>query len=250
MISYFCYQVLYIKGALKVLSKYHQNKKIIHGLVALMFATALGGSVSSVVAKNNQTTVNQSGVFDYYLLSLSWSPDFCASHNDPNQCAIGKKQGFVLHGLWPQFARGYPQSCANIPLTSVQINKYASIFASPKLIYHEWSKHGTCSGLAPEEYLNLTQQVKDKLHIPSKYQQPTQPIRTTILNFKKDFSSANPGLPEGAVAPSCSGSGRFLAEVRICLNKTATQYQACSSDALRQSEKSCGQKDFLIRNVK
>ena len=42
--------------------------------------------------------------FDYYLLSLSWAPNFCASHQSDHssECAAGNHAAFVLHGLWPQ----------------------------------------------------------------------------------------------------------------------------------------------------
>ena len=54
----------------------------------------------------------QSGEFDFYVLSLSWSPTFCLTHPGNEQCS-GKGYGFVLHGLWPQYARGgWPASCA------------------------------------------------------------------------------------------------------------------------------------------
>ena len=46
------------------------------------------------------------GRFDYYAVALSWSPAFCATHDDPNQCASGRQAGFVLHGLWPQYEQG------------------------------------------------------------------------------------------------------------------------------------------------
>jgi ribonuclease I len=38
--------------------------------------------------------------YDYFLLSLSWSPSYCLTHGDDRaQCSKG--YGFVLHGLWP-----------------------------------------------------------------------------------------------------------------------------------------------------
>src|ERR1700722_15492283 len=56
------------------------------------------------------------GQFDYYLLSLSWAPNYCASHpNDrSSECRIGGHHTFVLHGLGPQSASGPPPlSCSN-----------------------------------------------------------------------------------------------------------------------------------------
>ena len=47
----------------------------------------------------------QSGSFDYYVLALSRSPTFCASHPaDHAECGV--RRGFVVHGLWPQYKGG------------------------------------------------------------------------------------------------------------------------------------------------
>ncbi|MGI9404557.1 MAG: hypothetical protein ACR2OF_08650, partial [Hyphomicrobium sp.] len=48
------------------------------------------------------------GEFDYYALVLSWSPTECLTSTrgrSDAQCARrdGKRYGFVLHGLWPQY---------------------------------------------------------------------------------------------------------------------------------------------------
>ncbi|WP_333877764.1 hypothetical protein [Methylobacter sp.] len=53
----------------------------------------------------------QPGKFDYYLLTLSWSPEHCAEvKNDKIQCDGTKPYGFVVHDLWPQYDRDYPAS--------------------------------------------------------------------------------------------------------------------------------------------
>ncbi len=42
--------------------------------------------------------------FDYYVLSLSWSPTWCALEGDTRgspQCDEAADYGWVLHGLWP-----------------------------------------------------------------------------------------------------------------------------------------------------
>jgi hypothetical protein len=59
--------------------------------------------------------------FDYYVLSLSWSPQYCAGsngRNDSKQCGTGRRFGFVVHGLWPNNNRPpHPSNCA--PSSSV-----------------------------------------------------------------------------------------------------------------------------------
>ena len=94
---------------------------------------------------------NTPGDFDFYILTLSWSPDYCAGSNvnDPQQCSLGKQLAFVLHGLWPQYTRGYPADCSTVKLPKDAQQKFPNLYPSPKLYSHEWDKHGTCSGLKP-----------------------------------------------------------------------------------------------------
>ncbi|NJL42628.1 MAG: hypothetical protein HC935_03095 [Pseudanabaena sp. SU_2_4] len=65
-------------------------------LLVLCLTTFLG--ISSAKADGTP------GKFDYYVLSLSWSPEYCASTSnpDPNQCSQ-RRYSLVVHGLWPQY---------------------------------------------------------------------------------------------------------------------------------------------------
>ena len=57
---------------------------------------------------------DRAGVFDYYVLSLSWSPNWCAYEGDArgsDQCDARHDHGWILHGLWPQYHRGWPDYC-------------------------------------------------------------------------------------------------------------------------------------------
>jgi ribonuclease T2 len=169
-------------------------------------------SLGAGAREQGKLPVGEPGAFDYYALSMSWSPNFCATHRDPHQCATGRQFGFVLHGLWPQYHQGYPQSCSSQRITPALERKYAPLFASPKLILHEWPKHGTCSGLAPEQYFDLTAKLKQGLVIPADYRRPSAPVRVSSAEFAQAFKASNPGLAEGGVLPFCSGGGRFLQE--------------------------------------
>ncbi len=211
----------------------------------------LSPSSSSQSPAAQSSSGGKPGRFDYYVLALSWSPDYCASAgaSDPQQCSVGRKLGFVLHGLWPQYNRGYPSDCSAAKLPADVKAKFPALYPSPKLYDHEWEKHGTCSGLTPEEYLTLSQQIKNSVIIPAAYRAPEQPLQVTPAQLKKDFTSANPALREGSVAAYCSGSGRYLQEVYVCFfadGKPAT----CSTEIHNQAAKSCGRADFLVRNIK
>ena len=192
------------------------------------------------------------GLFDFYVLALSWSPDYCATSagvSDPQQCSVGRKLGFVLHGLWPQYDRGYPSECSAVKLPADVKARFPALYPSPALYDHEWQKHGTCTGLTPQEYLALSQQIKDSVVIPAAYRTPEQPLRVTTAQLKWDFTSTNPGLRDGSLATMCSGSGRYLQELYVCFfsdGKPAT----CSTEIHTDAAKSCGRADFLVRNTR
>ncbi|MHC5740377.1 MAG: ribonuclease T2 family protein [Nostoc sp.] len=202
---------------------------------------------NTAIAQNRGTP----GKFDFYVLTLSWSPDYCAKNdtNDPQQCGSGRKLGFVLHGLWPQYQTGYPANCSTQKLPTEVKRRFPDLFPSAKLPDHEWEKHGTCSGKTPAEYLAFSKKLKDAIAIPAAYDRPAKPLRTTITNFKNSFVSANNKITADGIAPFCSGSGRFLQEVFFCYSKNG-EPSICSAEILKRSQKSCGQPDFLLRNVR
>jgi ribonuclease T2 len=194
---------------------------------------------------------NTPGDFDFYVMDLSWSPDYCAGTHadDPQQCSLGKKLGFVLHGLWPQYTRGYPSDCSNVTFPQDVQAKFPNLYPSAKLYTHEWDKHGTCSGLKPLEYLTLSQSLKESIAIPPAYRNPARAFRATVDDLKAAFVGVNSSLSEDALAVQCSGSGRFLKELVVCFSRDG-QPTACSAEIQKDAAKSCGRADFLVRNVK
>ncbi len=210
----------------------------------LLLITLLLAATSGAQARRPQTPHGQPGQFDYYAVSMSWSPSFCATHGDNDQC--GRGMGFVLHGLWPQFEAGYPESCSNEQLPGAVRGQYASLYPSPKLIGHEWSKHGTCSGLAPDAYFALSSKLKGKLVIPAAYQKPTAPLRASPGEFIQAFKASNPGLAVNGVLPFCDSGGRFLREMHACFDKAGTS-RSCSQGEIKRSSNSCRQESFLLQ---
>ena len=199
-------------------------------------------------ARHNRAD-GEPGRFDYYAVALSWSPAFCATRDDPNQCAPGRQHGFVLHGLWPQYAQGYPQQCSTEPLPPQTREKYAALFPSPKMIGHEWQKHGTCSGLNPAAYFDLSARLRGQLTIPAPYQRPLLPVRTSYGEFVQAFRAANPRLADNAVLPFCASGGRFLREIHVCYDKRGDS-MSCAPSAVRRSANTCRQPTFLLQSVR
>jgi ribonuclease T2 len=202
---------------------------------------------NSAIAQNRGTP----GKFDFYVLTLSWSPDYCATNgqSDQQQCNSGKKLGFVLHGLWPQYQKGYPANCSTEKLTPAIKQQFPGLYPSDKLYNHEWQKHGTCAGTTPQGYLALSKKLKDSVAIPPAYNLPAKPFRTTVQGLKSTFISANSEFTANGIAPYCSDSGRFLREVFFCYSKDG-KAGICSEEILKRSRKSCEQGDFLVRNIR
>lgn len=189
------------------------------------------------------------GEFDYYAMALSWSPEHCAiKPGDREQCA--RKLGFVLHGLWPQYQRGYPASCTRERLDADMEQQFAGLYPSRFLYRHEWEKHGTCSGLSQEAFHQLASDLRQKVKIPAAYQSPEEPLRKTSFQLKADLASANQWLAPDNITVACADGGRFLREIYICVNKEGTDAVTCSAEMQKRERRSCGQPDFLLRSVR
>jgi len=166
--------------------------------------------------------------FDYWVLALSWSPQYCASNGSPNEPQCTRDYNFVVHGLWPQYETGYPRDCGRVRAVPDEwIERMLPLMPSERLIDHEWRKHGACSGLDVQEYFQQTERARRRVAIPKAYEAPAQPIRTGVREIERQFVDANPGLTPEAIALSCSG--RWLSEARICLDHEFG-FRACGTD--------------------
>ena len=214
----------------------------------LLLAALLCAATGAHAGRHSRAD-GEPGRFDYYAVALSWSPAFCATHDDPDQCARGRQSGFVLHGLWPQYERGYPQECSTERLPPQTRDKYAALYPSPKMIGHEWQKHGTCSGLNPPAYFELSSRLRDQVAIPAPYQRPATPVRVGYGEFVQAFRAANPRMAENAVLPFCGSGGRFLSEIHVCYDKGGAS-ASCGPSEVRRSANTCRQPTFLMQSVR
>ncbi|MBN9042710.1 MAG: ribonuclease T [Rhizobiales bacterium 62-47] len=173
------------------------------------------------------------GQFDFYVLSLSWSPSFCEAARERGgitrsqqvQCG-GRPYSFVVHGLWPQYERGFPDYCER-PAPRLARNIMTSmldLMPAPGLIFNEWDKHGTCSGLGPRGYFEAIRKARAGVKIPPEFLELSQPMTVTPAAIEAAFVKVNPGLSQSAIAVTCDRSR--LSEVRICMTKDL-QFRAC-----------------------
>ncbi len=171
------------------------------------------------------------GQFDYYLMSLSWSPSYCATHpQDERQC-LHKGYGFVLHGLWPQGRNGFgfgPEHCRTDALPDDAVIQRALAFMpSRQLIEHEWQTHGSCTGLDPSAYFGKADRAFASVKIPPALTTPRTPPSMTANEVMQAFLRTNPGLGDNMLSIVCH-AGAELTEVRVCLNKDTLAPQACT----------------------
>jgi ribonuclease T2 len=166
-----------------------------------------------------------SAAFDYYLLNLSWAPEFCHSKPDNPECS--GNFGFIVHGLWPQnSAGGYPSNCGNQP-GPTDPSSLLDIMPDLHLIQHEWTTHGTCTGLAADDYFALIRRVRASLKIPPDFVAPQQQLTVRPADLKREFEQANPGVTDSGIAVSCGGP--YLVAVEICFTKDGKPAQ-CGGD--------------------
>ena len=199
----------------------HRLRELAH-IAAVAFSFTFIFAIVALAQDRRQGTPGQ---FDFYVLALSWSPSYCEAaqarspRRAPDQQCGGRPFAFVVHGLWPQYERGFPSYC-EVPaprLDRAIVDGMLDLMPSPRLIFHEWDQHGTCSGLSPRAYFDTVRKARAVVKIPPDYLELSKPISVPPDQVAEAFIRANPGLPRSAMTVSCDG--KRLTEVRVCLGK-------------------------------
>lgn len=169
-----------------------------------------------------------------YVLSLSWSPAFCAQKDpdgESDQCEIGDMRGLVVHGLWPNGRAEYCDSSEPRRLPDDLARDVLRFMPSVGLARHEWEKHGTCSGLSQRDYFRATERAWKGFRQPDLLASAKREQRVDRNRLLDAIARANPGLPSSAVALQC-GKGGTLKEIRLCLDGGLTA-RPCPGDTRR-----------------
>jgi len=206
--------------------------------------------------ERDEAARNVAGAFDYYALVLSWSPTHCstpAGSDDDIQCnrRDGRRYAFILHGLWPQYEKGYPESCRTrrrpfVPETL--IDGMLDIMPSRGLIIHEYRKHGTCSGLDPAGYFQLARQLFSSIRIPERYVNPFETQYVSPRELQRDFMAVNPQLGPDMIAVDCARGARGrLREIRICFSRDG-EPQACGPN--EDQRRMCSSEEVAVPPVR
>jgi ribonuclease T2 len=185
---------------------------------------------------HSQSSGGAPGEFAYYLLSLSWSPAFCLASPAAAECNGPRLYGFIVHGLWPQNETGWPEHCdVRRAVPDEVVLGIADLMPARALVYHEWSAHGTCSGLDPAGFFALVRRASASVAIPLELSGLSQATEQSPAAVAAAFLHANSRLLPQSVVVTCSGQGAArLREVRVCLDRDLAP-RACSPDAAREA---------------
>jgi ribonuclease T2 len=216
------------------------------GLLVIAGCSGEDNGEKATVAADGATTAAMAVVpvgkgFD----SLSWSPSWCVG-NDPtgktDQCERGDGHGLIVHGLWPQYEKGYPQFCQTrqpdrVPETLAR--QYLDLIPSMGLIGHQWRKHGACSGLSQGDYFAVARAARERLAVPPELASAGEPRDLSVSAIEAAFAAKNPGMTQDMIAVTCEG--RLLEEIRICFDKELN-FRACPE----VDSRACGRGTVLV----
>jgi ribonuclease T2 len=198
------------------------------GVLAILSTTMAAALAMAAAAQDRADD------FDYYVLALSWSPSWCEAEGGPRdaQCDPDADRGFVVHGLWPQYETGWPEWCrtAERNPSRSETAAMADVMGSGGLAWHQWKKHGRCTGLSSRDYFRLTREAFARVTRPDALRRLDEPVRIDPDVIEAAFLKANPGAEADGVTVTCR-DGR-LREVRICLDRSLA-FRTCGRDTRR-----------------
>lgn len=156
-----------------------------------------------------------------YTLAVSWSPAFCRRARNPQSMQCSRQHGrfgFILHGLWPEGRRGWPQWCSLTPRPSAQLlRQHLCMTPDARLLEHEWAKHGSCMSRTPEAYFRTAAILWRSLQWPDADRLSRQKD-LTAGDLRQAFVLANPGWKPEMVGLTTSRDG-WLSELRLCYGR-------------------------------
>ncbi len=190
----------------------------------------------------------RAGDFDYYVLSLSWSSAWCELEGDARddpQCDAGRGLTFVLHGLWPQHEKGWPQYCrtAERDPTRGETAAMADIMGGAGLVFYQWKKHGRCAGLSAPDYFATARDAYAGVTIPPVFAQMSKTLKVPASVIEGAFLESNPGLKRDQITVTCKNG--LIEEVRLCLTRDL-EPRRCGADVIRD----CTLQDAVLEAVR
>lgn len=175
------------------------------------------------------------GEFDYYVMALSWSANWCALEGDARnspQCDASTDHGWILHGLWPQFHRGWPSFCRTVHRAPSRgmTGDMADIMGTSGLAWHQWKKHGTCTGLSARDYYALSRKAYGTVVRPAIFRKLDRSVRLPASVVEDAFLKENGAIEPDGLTVTCKAG--YIQEVRVCLSKDLVPVP-CGQDVVK-----------------
>jgi ribonuclease T2 len=188
------------------------------------------------------------GDFDYYVMALSWNPNWCTLEGDARdapECDGRRNLTFTLHGLWPQYEDGWPSFCRTSQRDPSRGDSeaMADIMGGSGLAWYQWKKHGRCAGLPARDYYTLMRRAYGSVKIPPVFAQMSKTLKVPADVIEGAFLESNPGLKRDQITVTCKEG--FIQEVRLCLTKDLSP-RRCGPDVIRD----CTLKDAVLGAVR
>lgn len=202
----------------------------------------LGAAALALAATAARAEGERAGDFDYYVMALSWSANWCATTGDGRddpQCDAGRGIEFVLHGLWPQYEEGWPSFCrtGERDPSRAETAAQADLFGGAGSAFYQWKKHGRCSGLSAAAFYDTARRAFGRVTVPEVFEDLPRRIDLPASVVEDAFLEVNPDLPPEAAVVTCREG--LVQEVRICLTKEL-DFRPCGEDVGRVCRGSVG----------
>lgn len=208
----------------------------------LMLAAALAFSTPA------HAEGERAGDFDYYVMALSWSANWCAQQGDDRrdpQCDAGRGVTWIVHGLWPQYDIGWPSYCRTVERDPSRGDSgaMADVFGGAGAAFYQWKKHGRCSGLSAPTYYETARDALESITLPPVFNQLRRDVQLPASVVEEAFLEANPGMARDQITITCADG--MIEEARICLTKDL-ELRRCGDDVIRD----CRMKDAVMEAVR
>ena len=106
----------------------------------------------------------------------------------------------------------------------------ADIMGTSGLAWHQWKKHGTCSGLSATGYYDLSRQAYASVTRPTVFRKLDKTVRLPASVVEDAFLEANPEVEADGLTVTCRSG--FIQEVRVCMSKDLSPVP-CGQDVVR-----------------
>ena len=166
--------------------------------LALVAAITLA-LASAIMAQDKRQ--NEPGQFDFYVLALSWSPSFCAAASErapgraPQQQCGARPYSFVVHGLWPQYDKGFPEYCQRDRAASSRDDRHldARFDAGAAAHLSPMGQARHLFGARRRAPISSTiRKARALMKIPPQYLELATPLTVTPDEIEEAFVAANP----------------------------------------------------------